>query len=413
MPEAMRELEEGLRGGPRVGSRIGVGLAISLAILFVGACAGREAEPEQEETAEEPSLEERPIREEEINEDPAPVEPAPDAPERYTVEEGDTLWDISEMFLKDPWLWSEIWHINPQIRDPHLIYPGDEIVLFFVDDEPHLRVERDEEIYQVTLPVERLRPQVRVTPLPEPIPFLPADAIRPLLSKPQILPGDAFDDMPYLLRSEDGRLMSSAGERVYVRGLSDEEENRFTVVRKGNAYRDPDTGRLLGYRAIHVGEAEVERRGDPATFRITRAEREALEGDRLMPGGGRQVQRNFYPRAPEEDVGGEIIDVLGGVRLVGQYQAAAINRGSTHGLEEGHVLAVYRAGDTVRDQVEGRFGERVELPDEKSGLMMIFRVHDEVSYGLIMRATRDLRVGDRLASPEGEIRTPEMRDERD
>lgn len=413
MPEAMREEEQRLGQGGPAGGRMGTGLAALMAVLLIGACAAPEPEPEDEAAAEEPRVEERPIREEEINDDPAPVEPAPEAPTRYTVQEGDTLWDISEMFLEDPWLWSEIWHINPQIRDPHLIYPGDEIVLFFVDDEPHIRVERDEEIYQTTLPVERLQPRVRITPLPEPVPFLPADAIRPLLSEPQILPADAFDELPYLLRSEDGRLMSSAGDRVYVRNLNEEGERRFTVVRKGDAYRDPETGRLLGHRAIHVGEAELERRGDPATFRVTRAEREALEGDRLVPGGQRRIQRSFFPRAPDQDMDGQILDVLGGVSLIGQYHAVAINRGSAHGLEEGHVLSVYRAGETVRDREAGLFGERVELPDEKAGLMMVFRVHDEVSYGLVMQATRDLRVGDRLASPDRPIRTPEMREARD
>ncbi len=381
------------------------------ALLLALGCAGPEPAPEEEEEPE-PTVEERPIQEHEINEDPAPVEPAEDAPKRYTVQEGDTLWDISEKFLRDPWLWSEIWYINPQIRDPHLIFPGDEIVLFFVDEEPHIRVERDEEVYITTLPVERLQPQVRISPLPEPIPFIPIDAIRPLLSRPQVLDADDFDDLPYLLRSEDGRLMNSAGDRIYVRNLDDDATSRQLIVRQGQAYRDPETGRLLGYQVIHVGEAELEREGDPATFRITQADREALRGDRLMVGDDRDIQRDFYPRPPEEEVDGQIIDVLEGVSLIGQYHAVAINRGSRHGIESGHVLDIYRAGDVIQDRERGRIGERVQLPDERAGLMLVFRVFDEVSYGVVMRATRDMREGDRIARPEREIRTPETREER-
>jgi hypothetical protein len=336
------------------------------------------------------------------------VEPAPEAPRRYVVQRGDTLWDISTMFLRDPWLWPEIWHINPQIRNPHLIYPGDVIILYFVDGVPHIRIERDNDIYQITEPVgvERLSPRIRIEPLEEAVPFIPMDAIWPLLRRPRLITDDQLDDAGYLLRSVDGRLMTSAGDRIYARNLNDEDETAYLILRRGAVYRDPETRRRLGYEAIHVGEARLERHGDPATLEIDTVVREAREGDLLIPLPRREIERAFYPSAPEARIDGRIIDVLEGVTRIGQYQTVVLNRGARQGLERGHVLDIWQAGESIRDRHPGRPSGRVRLPDERAGILLVYRIFDEVSYALVMQATQEVAVGDMVRNPADRIVTP-------
>lgn len=332
--------------------------------------------------------------------EPAPVEPAPRAPERYVVKKGDTLWDISTMFLKDPWLWPEIWYVNPQIRNPHLIYPGDVITLFWYEGRPHLRIEREGEIYQTTLPIERLSPQVRTLPLDQAIPTIPIDAIRPFLSHPRLIDPDEYDELPYVLRTQDGRLLFGAGDSVYVRGL-DGQGGRYHLVRKGDRYVDPETGDTLGFEAVEIGQGVIVRDGDPATLRVEASKREGLRGDRLLPLADDEYNRSFLPRAPEGDIRGQIIDVLDGVAQVGQYQVVTINRGAEDGLEVGHVLDVYRRGEKMRDEFSGAlFRDTVQLPDERAGNLLIFRTFDRVSYGLILRATREIHLLDMVRTPE-------------
>ena len=380
------------------------------AILFLLGCAGTpepEPEPEPEVVEEEPPV---------YVEDPAPVEPAQRAPREYIVQRGDTLWDISTMFLRDPWLWPEIWHINPQINNPHLIYPGDVITLFYVDGRPHLRIERDDEIYQTTLPRDRadmrLSPRIRHEALPDALPYLPSDAMRALLGRPLVISEDDYADAPYILRSADGRLLTSAGDRIYVRNFNDSDARRYSILRLGNEYRDPDTRRRLGREAIFVGEAEYERGQEPATLFITRAVQEAREGDRLFPVDERRMARDFYPRAPEDEVEGTIIDMVGEGELIGQYQTVVINRGARHGLEHGHVLDVYERGERVRDREAGAFSRQVQLPDERTGLILIYGVEEHVSYGLVMEARREMEAGNRVTNPRARIHTPQTRERR-
>jgi len=399
---------QGLNGTVPGGLSRTLAWAAMAALALTAACGGTpEPAPEEEETVSE-----APPAEETFVEDPAPVEPAETAPREYIVQRGDTLWDISEMFLQDPWLWPEIWHINRQIRDPHLIYPGDVITLFYRDGQPHLQIERDGEIYQTTLPIQRLSPRVRVEGLPRAIPFIPIDTIRPLLRRPQLMTQEMIDNAPYLLRSEDGRLMTSAGDRIYVRNLNDSDARRFTIMRPGQDYRDPESGRLLGKEAIYVGQAELQRGGDPATFFVTQADREALEGDRLFSVEDRVLERDFYPRAPEGEIDGRVITSLEEGELIGQYQTVVFNRGAEHGLEIGHVLEILERGERVRDREQGRFSRRVRLPDETIGLALIYRVEEEVSFALVMRAEQEISAGDLVQNPRQRIRTPQTRERR-
>lgn len=373
--------------------------------LLVGCASSPEPEAEAEP---EPEPEET----ETFVEEPAEFEPAERAPREYTVKRGDTLWDISSMFLRDPWLWPEIWHINPQIRNPHLIYPGDVIRLFWRDGQAQLEIERDGEVWQTTLDVQRLSPRVRTEPLPDAVPYLPADAILPLLRQPQLITEEMMEDAPYLLRSRDGRLMTGAGDQIYVRGMDDNPAERHTLLRPGEVYRDPESGRVLGREAIFIGEAEFMRGGDPATLFLTRAVREAREGDLLFPIEQRALNRDFYPRAPEEEIDGQVIAALEEGELIGQYQTVVINRGSKHGLEPGHVVNIQQRGERVRDQQQGFFGESVKLPDEEIGLALLYRIEEEVSFGLVMTALQEISKGDMVRNPRDRIRTPQTREPR-
>ena len=322
----------------------------------------------------------------------APVRLNPRHPDRYTVQRGDTLWDIASMFLQDPWYWPEIWQINPQVENPHLIFPGDILSLAYLNGRPVINLERGV--------ASRLSPRVRVEPLEEAIPTLPFDVIRAFLSRPSVLERDQIDNLPYILSSPDGRLISGAGNRVYIRGTNADRGQIFNIVHVGDPLVDPDDNDVIGYEGIFVGQGRVARTGDPSTLLLTETAREALNGDRLLPEES-LVPQNYYPRAPESDIDGSIISVLDGVSLIGQYQVVVINRGTRHGLEPGHVLRVWQTGEVIRDRFGkgGLIGEKVQLPDEPAGTMMVFRIFDRMSYGLVMEATSEIKVLDAVRSP--------------
>lgn len=345
--------------------------------------------PEPAEPASEP------VRAEQPRPEPKPVEVAERAPEKYVVKKGDTLWDISTMFLKDPWLWPEIWYTNPQIANPHLIYPGDIITLFWYDGQPQMRITRDGEIYQTTLPTERLSPKVRTMPLEEAIQTIPIDVIHAFLTAPGVITEDEYEELPYIMRSLDGRIMMGERDKVYVRGL-DEPEGRYRVIRLGDEYEDPVTGENLGYEAREIAEGIVVRQGDPATLLLTGSEIEARKGDRLQPTVDSKPRVNFLPRAPESDIEGQIINVVDGVAQIGQYMIVTLNRGERDGLEEGYVLDIYQRGKDVDDEVGGG---SVRLPDQMAGTLMVFRVDERVSYGLVMHANSEIHLLDIVRNP--------------
>jgi hypothetical protein len=322
---------------------------------------------------------------------------APGAPDRYVVVKGDTLWDISARFLTDPWLWPEIWHINPDIENPHLIYPGDVLYLQFVEDRPVLRLERTEPALRTV----RLSPTARITPLETAVPTIPYDAIGQFLKYPRIVTRVELDRAPYIVASSEDRLISGTGNKVYGRGLPEDGATRYTIVRRGEVYRNPLNKRdVLGYEAIHVGFVTVMQTGDPATLMITQSDREVLIGDRLLPVEDDEISHHFLPRAPDADIDGHIISVLDGISRIGQYQVVALDKGANDGLEIGHVLAVWQSGSVVRDNVGGRgLGRSVRLPDERAGTVMLIRLFDRVSYALVMEATRDLKLLDKIKQP--------------
>ncbi|WP_127478716.1 LysM peptidoglycan-binding domain-containing protein [Sulfurivermis fontis] len=332
--------------------------------------------------------------------EPAPLVVKPDAPQQYVVVKGDTLWDISSRFLEDPWRWPELWDSNPQIENPHLIYPGDILILAYKDGRPIIQIHRGGKISTTApgRPEVRLSPKVRVEGLDRPIPTIPMDAIRPFLSRPRVVTQEELEAAPYIVSSVDRHLVAGPGHRIYVRGLSDANLTEYMVVRPGDVYRNPeDRDDILGYEAIHLGDAQLKDFDDVSTLQINKATREILNGDRLLPMNDALSDTSFLPRAPKDKVRGQIIAVPGGVALIGQFQVVAINLGQNDGMEPGHVLAVYQRGETVRDA--RRDNELVKMPDEHAGTLMVFRTFARVSYGLVLKATRTMHVNDFVTNP--------------
>ncbi|MEW8184707.1 MAG: LysM peptidoglycan-binding domain-containing protein [Candidatus Thiodiazotropha endolucinida] len=312
----------------------------------------------------------------------------PSHPERYTVVKGDTLWDISSMFLRDPWLWPEVWYVNPQIENPHLIYPGDEIVLTYRDGRPVLQLSRK----------NSLSPRVRATPLDQAIPTIPIDAIAPFLTRPYVVDENELEKAPYIVHFLDDHIVGGAGISYYARSIMEERPIQYAVVRPEKPYKDPDTGEVLGYEALYVGTSELKRTGDPAKLLLTSTDMEAIIGDRLIKEQEDEPLIDFQPRVPESPIEGRIISVLNGVTQIGQYNVVVLNKGANVGLEAGHVLRILQGGEAIRDIVKGR-GEKVTLPLEEAGHLMVFRTFEKVSFALVMDATKPLHVLDWVRTP--------------
>ncbi|MET0066881.1 MAG: LysM peptidoglycan-binding domain-containing protein [Candidatus Thiodiazotropha sp.] len=312
----------------------------------------------------------------------------PSHPDRYTVVKGDTLWDISAMFLRDPWLWPEVWYVNPQIENPHLIYPGDEIVLSYLNGRPVLRVKRK----------NKLSPQIRATPLDQAIPTIPIDAIAPFLTRPYVVEENELDGAPYIVHFLDDHILGGGGISYYARSIMDDDYKQYAIVRPEKPYKDPDTSEILGFEALYVGTSELQRTGDPAKLFINSSETEAIIGDRLIRMEEEEPLIDFKPKVPDGEFEGRIISVLNGVSQIGQYNIVVLNKGANVGLEPGHVLEILQGGNKVRDIVRGR-GETVTLPLEKAGLLMVFRTFEKVSFALVMDASKPLHVLDWVRPP--------------
>lgn len=315
-------------------------------------------------------------------------------PDRYTVVRGDTLWGIASRFLDNPWLWPEIWHANPQIDNPHLIYPGDVIGLVYVDGKPRLTtVSRT---VKMSPEVTKLEPQVRVMPLDSAIPAIPLDVIAPFLNDSRIMSPEQLEAAPYVLEGKDGRLVSGAGDIIYARGNARGRDN-LGIYRAGASYRDPKTNEFLGLEARSIGQGQVRSvNGDILTVLLQRTRTNVSQGDRLLETEDRPINASFQPSRPEQEIRGQMIAVMDGVSQIGQYAVVVLNRGEREGLKVGNVLAVYKKGNLVRDPVRQ---EMVELPAERAGLLMVFRTFEKLSYGLVLRAERPLALLDEVRNP--------------
>ena len=319
-------------------------------------------------------------------------------PDRYVVAKGDTLWDISARFLESPWRWPEVWSFNPQIKNPHLIYPGDVVYIDYdAEGRPVLRVER-------SAPTIKLSPKVRAERVDTPIATIPLDAISQFLGRPRVLSKREVESAAYIVSGRDQRLVSGEGDVIYARGIvpGQSPKSRYVVLRVGQVYRNKGASRgdVLGYEALHVADALVEEFDDPSTLRIIHSSREALVGDKLLPKGTGGVDQAFLPHSPDMPIEGSIIAVVDGVSRVGQYQTVVLNKGEQDGLEVGHVLAIHQAGAVVRDYYgKNARGEKVTLPEVRAGIVLVFRTFDRVSYALVMEAKKAIRIYDSVRNP--------------
>ena len=317
-----------------------------------------------------------------------PPELRADAPDQHVVVKGDTLWDISKKFFKDPWKWPYIWGLNKQtIKDPHWIYPGDVIIL-------------DHETRTLYFgrggagSVIKLSPKARISrSTHDAIPSISANAIGPFLSQPLVIEVDTLKDAPTLIGAREGRVILSAYDVGFVKGLTEEKGTKWQIYRPGKTFTDPDSGEPLGVEAIYLGSAEVTEFADISTILITSSVQEINQGDRLVPAAS--APPNIYlPRAPGIPVSARVISVYGGVSQAGQNTLITLNKGRRDGLEEGHVLALLRKGEVLSYEKE-----KFTLPDENYGMLFVFRVFDKVSYALVMQTHLPVQLLDRAKNP--------------
>ncbi|MDI1363105.1 LysM peptidoglycan-binding domain-containing protein [Methylotenera sp.] len=327
-----------------------------------------------------------------------------DHPDRHVVVKGDTLWGISAKFLKDPWQWPSIWKLNrAQIKNPHWIYPGDVIVLDMSSGTPQLRLLRETVTLQpgaVEEPLDRTA-----------ISTIQLNAIAPFLTQPLVIEKNQLDKSPRIIAGQDNRVVLSPGTRVYINKIEDGGNLNWYVYRPGDNLVDPDTKKILGVEAIYLGDAKITKYGEPASADITKAKEEIFTKDRLVPTGD-EVVTNFVPHAPESAISGRIIKIYGGVAEAGPQSIVSISRGTKDGIEVGHVLAINRYGRVIKDpeyvkekgtkdtkSASGLEPGMVKLPDERVGLLMVFRVFENVSYALVMQASQPINTLDAVTTP--------------
>jgi LysM domain-containing protein len=315
----------------------------------------------------------------------------PDHPNTYVVKKGDTLWDISNAFLKSPWLWPQLWHVNPQVKNPHLIYPGDELNLVYIDGKPQLVLKRG------TGGDVKLEPEVRATPIARAIPAIPLEAVSAFLNRGRVVQPGVLDNAPYVLLGKEGHIVTGAGDEIYGRGQFDANNSSYGIFRKGDTFVDPETNEVLGIQALDIGLAKLlSTERDVATLALNRSTQEIRRSDRLLPEEERTINANFFPSAPEQDIKGRILAVEGGVSQIGAMNVVVISKGEREGIKEGNLLAIYKKGELINDPVNN---DLVKTPEFRAGLLMVFRVFDKVSYGLVLRAERPLKVDDSVRNP--------------
>ena len=321
----------------------------------------------------------------------------PDAPMNYTVKRGDTLWDISAVFLKDPWFWPEIWQINPQVENPHLIYPGDVLSLA-------VGAGGDAHVFISQYSGARLQPRLRSEDLEGPIDTLAFSAIAAFLSKPSVVTEEQVLAAPHIVAFRDGHMIGGEGHEAYVRNLNAPLNQRFSVMHVAQPIYDFETNELVGYQAAYVATAVVNRPGEIARTILTEGSREALRGDRLMSQEGEE-SLSFKPHASTTNIDGQIIAIADEASQVGNYQVVVLNRGQRHGLTPGVVLAVDQRGEVMHDVWGKRpfgkdaLGPTVQLPFERAGTLIVFKVFNRVSYGLVIGARAPMQVADRVYNP--------------
>ncbi len=351
------------------------------------------------------------------------------APDRYVVQKGDTLWSISGRYLNEPWRWPELWKMNQeQVKNPHLIYPGDVIVLDRSSGRPELKL--------MQLGTTRLSPKVRSEPSARSaVPSIPPSVIEPFLSKPLVVSATELDSAPRIVATSESRVTLGAGDRAFVRGITKDKGNQWQIFRRGDPLVDPETKEILGYEATYLGDARVSQHGEVATIDIVRSVQEIYQDDRLVPLGKQTPVFAYVPHPPKVPVKGRIVSAYGSLQETGPLSIVALSKGSKDGLDVGTVLAIERSQTSARysqrtaplfgrSGITGSDAPRVyyseplaprdkllprgeavtrdniaQLPDERYGLVMVFRTFDRASFALVMEASRPVAVSDFVTNP--------------
>ncbi len=305
-----------------------------------------------------------------------------DAPQEYTVVKGDTLWDISGRFLSRPWLWPEIWQVNQHIQNPHLIYPGDRIALVYVEGSPRLQLIRAS------------------SPASTPVGSISSEVIEQFLVKPLVVSQDDITGAPYVAATEEGHLIATEGVHIFARG--DIAGSRFSIYRPGKRLVDPDTEEFFGFEAIHVSNASLVSGGDPSKLVITGSTRETLKGDRLLSADA-PAPSSYQPRAATTNTPGKIISLVEAVSRAGRNQVVVLNLGANDGVQAGDTFAVKTNDRVIRDEIDQSRSEFFTVEGDESGVVMVFRAFDNLSYALIMSSTREVKLYDKVVSTASQL----------
>ncbi len=330
-----------------------------------------------------------------------------DAPDRHIVVRGDTLWDISAKFFNDPWKWPQIWALNKQeIADPHWIYPGNVIYLdrrsgTLSTNEPPAVQDESVATFTERVPSDgavKLQPRARVVSLnSEAIPAIPLNVIASYLSRPLVVDGEEQKLAPTLVGTFEQRTLLSVNDLAYVKGLPEDKGTKWQVYRPGVTFTDPDTEEELGREVLYLGDATVEKFGEPSTLRITRAILEINKGDQFAQAAS-GYSNNYLPHPPDTNINAKVISIYGGVHQAGQHAVVTLNKGLRDGIESGHVLGLFQKGEILK--TKGWFTPNVALPDMRYGLIMVFRVFNKVSYALVMETKLPVQLQDSARNPE-------------
>lgn len=337
------------------------------------------------------------------------------APERYTVVAGDTLWGISGRYLNDPWRWPQIWESNKQVYNPHLIYPGDVLLLCRIEGRAVLAVDQGGGCAEITgriasgggVPTTvqmpdgtiKLKPKARELPLSLAIPAIPLNEIQRFINGSRVVSNEELERAPYVISGADKHVVTGAGDKLYARNKNKllVPDASYGIYRAGQRYIDPVSGEVLGYEAEDIGFGDLTAlQPEVGTLDVKRTTQEVRAGDKLLPNEAERISSIFYPSNPDGVRPGHIVRVFGSIASAAQFSVIVISRGDVDGVKPGHTFALYRKGEVITDRTTH---EKIRLPSERAGLAMVFRTFSRVSYALILRSSTAIKNGDEVRPP--------------